>query len=535
MRRTTLTLALSWMATLAGFTTAWADFPRQIHYQGVITDSTGTPITDSGVSVRYLLYDVPAGGAFFWAEVTSVDVTQGKVNHYLGSLVPLPDSIFTALDSLWLEILVQGEALSPRILLTPAPYSMRVATIDQAKGGDVYGDVTIHSTLQLGDQFGDDARILVYDGLGARIVLDANELAGEPGIISMTNTNSQRAIDLDAGDTQDIAHVRMYHEGDHTLDLAASVNDTLGSQIRMFTLSGGKTIEIDAEYPGGDRTGGGSREGRIGVNADPDSGAIHAHSANRYTGFFTNSYNSSYPVALKAQFLGGSVLDPIAVWGESWPSDGKGSGGFFRGGEHGVRAIAEGGNATHGVSALQGFAYGDNDSGDRYGVYGVAEGGKVAYGVYGFASQGGANWSSYFAGANFMSRLAIGTDFVAATNTNAPPPTGYLLAVNGKMLCEEVEVMLSEDWPDYVFKDDYDLMSLAEVEARIKADGHLPGVPRATEVAEKGVALGAISATLLEKVEEMTLHLIALNKSLEEVRQENENLRLRLAALEGGE
>ncbi len=58
-------------------------------------------------------------------------------------------------------------------------------------------------------------------------------------------------------------------------------------------------------------------------------------------------------------------------------------------------------------------------------------------------------------------------------------PAGYRLAVAGKVICEEVEVQLQTDWPDFVFEDSYPLMSLNEVEKSIQEDGHLPGIPSA--------------------------------------------------------
>lgn len=88
---------------------------------------------------------------------------------------------------------------------------------------------------------------------------------------------------------------------------------------------------------------------------------------------------------------------------------------------------------------------------------------------------------------------------------------------DGKILAREVEVTLAS-FPDYVFEPDYDLMSLEEVEAYIQQHGHLPNVPSACEVEENGLGLGEMNRILLEKVEELTLHLIALNKQLQELR-----------------
>jgi hypothetical protein len=111
-------------------------------------------------------------------------------------------------------------------------------------------------------------------------------------------------------------------------------------------------------------------------------------------------------------------------------------------------------------------------------------------------------------------------------------PSDALLAVDGKVLCEEVEVQLSQNWPDYVFAEDYDLMPLEKLEESIKAEKHLPGVPPAKEVEENGVAVGQMQVTLLEKVEELTLYVIDVNKQLQAVKNENALLRSQLASLE---
>ncbi len=98
------------------------------------------------------------------------------------------------------------------------------------------------------------------------------------------------------------------------------------------------------------------------------------------------------------------------------------------------------------------------------------------------------------------------------------------LAVNGTITAKEVEVTLS-GWPDHVFADNYRLMPLCEVEAYIHTSRRLPDMPSATEVSENGVSLGEMQAKLLQKVEELTLYVIELQK-------ENQALKGRVAALE---
>jgi len=106
---------------------------------------------------------------------------------------------------------------------------------------------------------------------------------------------------------------------------------------------------------------------------------------------------------------------------------------------------------------------------------------------------------------------------------------GVMLAVNGKVLCEELEVQLSQDWPDYVFDERYDLMPLEQVDAFVKEHKHLPGLPSAAQVSTDGINVGRMQTTLLEKVEELTLHVIEMNKRIESLQRENNELRAKLA------
>ncbi|WP_339141953.1 shufflon system plasmid conjugative transfer pilus tip adhesin PilV [Croceitalea sp. MTPC5] len=94
--------------------------------------------------------------------------------------------------------------------------------------------------------------------------------------------------------------------------------------------------------------------------------------------------------------------------------------------------------------------------------------------------------------------------------TNAPDSK---LAVNGNIHAKEVKVDLI-GWPDYVFKKDYDLPALEEVEKHIKEKGHLINIPSAKEVEENGLQLGEMNKLLLEKIEELTLYIIEQEKRI---------------------
>lgn len=102
---------------------------------------------------------------------------------------------------------------------------------------------------------------------------------------------------------------------------------------------------------------------------------------------------------------------------------------------------------------------------------------------------------------------------------------GYELAVKGKILSEELKIRTYATWPDYVFEEGYNLRSLSEVEKAIDETGHLPGIPSAEEVGEDGFNVSEMNAKLLEKVEELTLYMIELDKKVERLEEENRELK----------
>ena len=93
-----------------------------------------------------------------------------------------------------------------------------------------------------------------------------------------------------------------------------------------------------------------------------------------------------------------------------------------------------------------------------------------------------------------------------------------LLAVNGTITTKEV-VVTSANWSDYVFGPDYRLAPLGEVSDYIRANHHLPDIPSAKEVDEKGISVGAMQAKLLAKIEELTLHMIEQEEQIRELKE----------------
>lgn len=87
------------------------------------------------------------------------------------------------------------------------------------------------------------------------------------------------------------------------------------------------------------------------------------------------------------------------------------------------------------------------------------------------------------------------------------------LSVNGKIRSKEVKVEIA-NWPDYVFKNDYELKPLPELEKFIQLNNHLPGIAPAKEIEKNGLELGEMNAILLKKIEELTLYLIQQDKEI---------------------
>jgi len=110
----------------------------------------------------------------------------------------------------------------------------------------------------------------------------------------------------------------------------------------------------------------------------------------------------------------------------------------------------------------------------------------------------------------FNGNVAIGTN----------NPGTFKLAVEGKIGAREVHVTSQNPWPDYVFSDGYQLKNLYNLESYIRQNNHLPNVPSAQEVKDNGIELGNMNGKLLEKIEELTLYIIELNKKIDKLEKE---------------
>jgi hypothetical protein len=112
-------------------------------------------------------------------------------------------------------------------------------------------------------------------------------------------------------------------------------------------------------------------------------------------------------------------------------------------------------------------------------------------------------------------QISIGTD----------DPKTYRLAVNGDAMFTRIKVKQYATWPDYVFHRHYQLPSLENVEDFIKKNHHLPAVPSTEEIQKTGLDLGDNQVMLLQKIEELTLYIIDINKQMIDISKKVENLK----------
>jgi hypothetical protein len=131
--------------------------------------------------------------------------------------------------------------------------------------------------------------------------------------------------------------------------------------------------------------------------------------------------------------------------------------------------------------------------------------------------------SGFYISTNGAYRLRVNQNGnVAIGLVNAP--ANYRLSVDGRVIAEEVRVELSGNWGDYVFNPEYHLQPLNEVKSYVQSNRHLPGIPSATEVEEKGLHLGDMQTKMMVKLEELYLHVIRMNERVEVLEKENEAL-----------
>jgi hypothetical protein len=94
-------------------------------YQGILTDAGGNPVADGTYSAEFRLYDVSTGGTALYTEARTLTVDGGLFDTTIGSS-DVPTELYA--EQLYLEVVIEGEVLTPRQALRGAPYAFSLAS-----------------------------------------------------------------------------------------------------------------------------------------------------------------------------------------------------------------------------------------------------------------------------------------------------------------------------------------------------------------------------------------------------------------------
>ena len=100
----------------------------------------------------------------------------------------------------------------------------------------------------------------------------------------------------------------------------------------------------------------------------------------------------------------------------------------------------------------------------------------------------------------------------------------YALAVNGGIISTKVYIKEVNQWPDFVFDNEYSLMGLKELKHYVADHRHLPGLPSEKEILHNGYDLNEMQSTMLQKIEELTRYVLLLQDEIDELRQQGDSI-----------
>lgn len=102
---------------------AYSEIPKVLNYQGRLTDASGTAINGTK-AVTFRLYNVETGGSPLWSEDHTVIAQKGVFSVLLGSTAQSPLNLEFD-EPYYIEIVVEGTEMTPRMPLAVAAYAMR--------------------------------------------------------------------------------------------------------------------------------------------------------------------------------------------------------------------------------------------------------------------------------------------------------------------------------------------------------------------------------------------------------------------------
>jgi hypothetical protein len=397
-------LVLFVMIVLVALQSSYAQIPRTLSYQAVLTDNAGVPKPDGSYLITFRIYAAASGGAALWTESQTLQVKRGLFSAVLGSVTPLGANL-TFTQPYWLSLHVPPDPeMTPRLPLTSVGYSFNAMKADSAR----YAQGTVApAPLALSATVSSPNYVFSSTATGTGGGVQGNSVSGR-GVAGISST-WQGVYGLSNSNAGVVGESPLFHG---IYGVSHSVN------------SGGVFGTNDANGFGV----AGICNGGVGVQGNSTSGRGVAGISSTWQGVFGYSNANAGVVGESPLFHGiygvSHSVNSGGVYGTN-DANGFGVAGISAGGV-GVQGNSTSGRGVAGISSTwQGvFGYSNSNAGVVgesplfHGVYGVSHSVNNA-GVYGTNDAGG--WAGIFTGKVAVNVLQIngGSDLAEPFETES--------------------------------------------------------------------------------------------------------------------
>lgn len=480
------------------------EFYPTMGYQGLLKDNEGKLVADGTYKVSFKIYESSESKESIWKETQDVEIIKGIINCYIGA----EEKLNLPFDKqYWLSVSVGDDEL-PRMIMSGTPYSLHARRIaeDAIIGGK---NISVSK---------DEDGKIVLSGEGAS--------SGSKALTNLDNT-----LMTDASNAYGVKSINSYNSSTNT----GMDENVLYQGIYSYAL--GKLDSAFGDYSlalGYKNKARGDASLAIGWNTVAlGDASISLGYLNKARGNFSLAGGySSIASGLYSFGFGREVkATGDASFASGYNSEAEGGGSTALGMESKATGLHSftGGYFCESL-AEKSFSLGteckilpkdlvptDSDPHHSFCMgYKMNNYYNDSF-MIGF-DPASCGYSSLFVTSN---KVCIGFSYdniaeIYDSNYNSMLSLDRELLVNGRIVAMELNLQ-TEVWADYVFKDDYQLKPLSEVEDHIRNKGHLPGIIPEKEALEKGVNVGDVQVKLLEKIEELTLYIIEQDKRIKEL------------------
>ena len=377
MKRIHVSCIILWAFAAFSASSLFGAVPQMISYQGRLTDAVGAPINDT-VDLVFLICPDSICSKEYWSEShRSVIVKEGLFAVLLGSITPIPPSVFSG-SVRWLSISKDGVAANPSLRMVSAPYAFRSLMADTAYYAKSIGGTDCADCNAVFVNVAGPDSVYTTSGTAFLGKSESNtgvEVRGVEGYAADSYVGLTYGGYFSTSDVGTGVHYGVYGKG-----LGASASNAYGvygfgtntstgnAYGGYFTVS---THGTGVHYALASKGWGNSSSGAYGI----DASGVNASTGPAYGGAFTalaGGTGTHYGVYVNS--VSSSTSSAYGVWSDGTSSStGAAYGGYFRasasgtGVHYAIRGVGYGASVS---DAYGSHIYAQNtSSGDVYGGY----------------------------------------------------------------------------------------------------------------------------------------------------------------------